>query len=37
MESLNKQLFLDINQFAGHNHLLDSIMMAAAEFMPYLT
>jgi len=35
MESLNKQLFLDINQFAGHNHLLDSIMMGAAEVMPY--
>jgi len=36
MESLNKQLFLDINQFAGHNHLLDSVMMAAATVMPYL-
>ena len=35
METINKQLFLDINQFAGYNHFIDFIMMVVAEVIPY--
>ncbi len=35
MEELNKQLFLDINQYAGNNPFIDYLMVAVAEVMPY--
>ncbi|MDX1808134.1 MAG: undecaprenyl-diphosphatase [Sulfurospirillaceae bacterium] len=36
MEKLNKFLFLYVNQFAGHHHNLDLLMIAFAEFTPYI-
>lgn len=36
MEQLNTKLFTLINQFAGHNQLLDYIFMFSAEAMPYI-
>ena len=36
MESFNNTLFMSINQFAGHEHLFDRIVIGIAEGMPYL-
>ncbi len=36
MHTLNQTLFLDLNTYAGHNSILDAVMTAAAEGMPYL-
>ena len=33
---MNKEIFLFINSFAGKNHILDLIMIAAAKAMPYI-
>ena len=34
--SLNQQIFLTINNFAGKSHQLDLIMSMAAEYLPYI-
>ncbi len=36
MLTLNQTLFLDLNTHAGHNAVIDTVMAAAAEGMPYL-
>lgn len=36
MESLNQHLFLIINHFAGSNAVLDHLVYALAEYMPFL-
>jgi len=33
---MNKTLFLEINSFAGHSHILDLFFIGCAEFMPYI-
>jgi undecaprenyl-diphosphatase len=35
MEELNRQLFLNINQYVGNSHFIDFIMVIVAEIMPY--
>ena len=34
--SLNQQIFLTINNFAGKSHQLDFMMSIAAQYMPYI-
>ncbi len=36
MNSLNQSIFLEINRYADQSKTLDSLMIAAAEAMPYL-
>ncbi len=36
MEELNKNLFLNLNSYAGQHHLLDLVMIFMAQFMPYI-
>jgi len=36
MQTLNEELFLEINQFAGVDKGLDSVMISVAEYTPYL-
>jgi undecaprenyl-diphosphatase len=33
---INKEWFLDINSLAGHNHLLDEIMILSAKTTPFI-
>jgi undecaprenyl-diphosphatase len=35
MEELNRQLFLNINQYVGNSHFIDLIMILIAKSMPY--
>jgi undecaprenyl-diphosphatase len=36
MHDLNQNIFLWINNFVGKSNILDSIMISAAQYMPYL-
>jgi len=36
MLTLNQNIFLSINSYAQKSHLLDSVMVVVAEYMPYL-
>jgi len=36
MEKFNEKTFVLINQFAGKSDILDAVLMAVAEVMPYI-
>jgi len=36
MEELNQSLFLKINSFVGNNSIIDFLVVACGEYMPYL-
>ena len=36
MDSINQNIFLEINRYANQNEILDSLMIGAAEAMPYI-
>ena len=36
MDNINKSIFLEINKYASQNEVADSLMMMAAEAMPYI-
>jgi len=36
MNSLNQDIFLNINHFAGQNHTVDFLMILIAQYIPYL-
>lgn len=36
MKTINQDIFLSLNSYAGKNHILDTVMILAAQMMPYL-